>query len=954
MADVNHDGIPDVLTVDGGALVVYLGKGDGTFTQLPPNFSQSVQFVDDFNGDGKPDILWRSSSGLTVNVALGNGDGTFQNPALVSGLSGRIAAVADFNNDGKLDLGVVVPTCNGVYCTFAFGVQPGNGDGTFQSIGPQIAIPPHNDLYPYSVGIAVGDLNGDGRMDVVYAIDFNQIVGTLIGNGDGTFTYGSSYGVGNGGGPNGIAVADLNGDHKLDIVEGQLPGLLLSVLIGHGDGTFAAAPALEVTPNVGIPVAADFNGDGKPDLAILSDSAIAIFLDTPNGLMQTRNFSTGLTETGFFAAADLTHGGKQDLLIGVPGNIVVFIGNGDGTFESPSRLPGCGGTNATVQGLGDFNGDHLPDVIATDGALLYICLGKGDGTFGPSTQYLAGSGPGQVAIGDFNGDGNLDVAVASPTEIGLLLGNGNGTFQPVTIPISYANDNIVYNLAAADVNLDGKLDIIVIENTGFSATVLQISLGNGDGTFRTLSAQNLGSSYGPIAVSDLNGDGKPDLLISGSFYPGLCLGHGDGTFNCGPFAYAYGGGTIADFNGDGRPDIASITSYDLVVLLNATAQNFTISASGLSPSPVAPGSSVTSTVAIGPIFGFNQTVTLSCGSLPAGVTCSFNPPSVLNASGNSTLTVNVADTVQPGAYSLPVSGTAGAIVNPTTVQLSVGSFTVSASGLSPSPTSPGSKATSTVTIAPLGGFTGTVTLSCSNLPAGVTCSFNPPSVPNASGSSVLTVDVADSAQPGTYSLSVTGTSGSLVQPTTLQLNVAGFTMSAAALSPAAVSAGGSATSTITLTSKGSFSASVKLSCSSITLNGSSATSAPPTCSFNPATLTSGSGTSTLTVSTTGVTAMLSPRRVRDFGLSYGLWLPMCGIALIGAGTASRKRKVLTLLMVLALGCLITLPACGGGGGSGGGGGGGSGGTPAGTYTVTVMASASGFQPQTTTVTLSVK
>jgi hypothetical protein len=526
VADVNHDGIPDVLTVDGGALIVYLGKGDGTFTQLPPNFTQSVQFVGDFNGDGKPDILWRSSSGLTVDVALGNGDGTFQSPALISGLSGRIAAVADFNNDGKLDLGVAVPSCNGAYCTFAFGVQLGNGDGTFQSIGPQIAIPPTKVYTPYSVGIAVGDLNGDGRMDVVYAIDFNQIVGTLIGNGDGTFTYGSSYGVGNGGGPNGIAVADLNGDHKLDIVEGQLPGLLLSVLIGHGDGTFAAASAFEVTPSVGIPVTADFNGDGKPDLALLSQSAIAIFLDTPNGLVQTGNFSNGLTETpGFFAAADLKHDGKQDLLIGAPGNTVVFIGNGDGTFGSPLNLSGCGGTNATVQGLGDFNGDHIPDVISTGGGLLYICLGKGDGTFGAPTQYLAGSGPGQVAIGDFNGDGKLDVAVASPTEIGLLLGNGDGTFQPVTIPISYGKNNYVYNLAAADVNLDGKLDIIVLEEDLYGETQLQISLGNGDGTFRTLSAQNLGSPYGPIAVSDLNGDGKPDLLISGSFYPALCLGH---------------------------------------------------------------------------------------------------------------------------------------------------------------------------------------------------------------------------------------------------------------------------------------------------------------------------------------------------------------------------------------------------------------------------------------------
>ena len=821
--------------------------------------------------------------------------------------------------------------------------------------------------------MAVGDVNGDGTLDVAYALT-GPIVGILTGNGDGTFNGGNSYAVGNVGYASAIALADLNGDHKLDIVEGdryEQPPPEISVLMGNGDGTFAAAPALVATPFVGPIVSADFNGDGKPDVAMLGlttagELEIPIFLDTAAGLVQSGTASIGLTtaDASFFAAVDLNHDGKQDLLLQAQQNalpeMVAFLGNGDGTFGSPLTSPQCG-ANTTAQGLADFNGDGIPDLIATGNIYsryLYICLGKGDGTFDAATQVLAGSAPGTTVFGDFNGDGKLDIAVLNnnnlPSTIGILLGNGDGTFQPATFPIS--SNNTLDSLAAADVNLDGKLDLVT---TGSGQ--LQTFLGNGDGTFRALPSQGSSLYASTILVSDLNGDGKPDLLLSGD---DICLGYGDGTFTCQPFPYpaaGYGAGgsvslagaVIADFNGDGSPT-SHPHSYDLVVLPNTTAPNFTISASALSPSPVAPGSSVTSTVAVGPIFGFNQTVTLSCGSLPAGVTCSFNPPSVLNASGNSTLTVNVADTVQPGAYSLPVSGTAGAIVNPTTVQLSVGSFTVSASGLSPSPTSPGSKATSTVTIAPLGGFTGTVTLSCSNLPAGVTCSFNPPSVPNASGSSVLTVDVADSAQPGTYSLSVTGTSGSLVQPTTLQLNVAGFTMSAAALSPAAVSAGGSATSTITLTSKGSFSASVKLSCSSITLNGSSATSAPPTCSFNPATLTSGSGTSTLTVSTTGVTAMLSPRRVRDFGLSYGLWLPMCGIALIGAGTASRKRKVLTLLMVLALGCLITLPACGGGGGSGGGGGGGSGGTPAGTYTVTVMASASGFQPQTTTVTLSVK
>lgn len=373
------------------------------------------------------------------------------------------------------------------------------------------------------------------------------------------------------------------------------------------------------------------------------------------------------------------------------------------------------------------------------------------------------------------------------------------------------------------------------------------------------------TSSGPTIVADLNGDGKPDLLMPGT---DLCLGRGDGTFSCQSFPYpadSWGVGgvwslqsaVVADFNGDGKPDIAVPDANALVVLTNTTAQTFTISASGLSPSPVAPGNNATSTVAIGSIFGFNQTVTLSCGTPPAGVTCSFNPPAIAGASGTSALTVDVANNVQPGSYSLSVIGTAGTIEN----------------------------------------------------------------------------------------------------PSTLQLNVAGFTMSAGSLSPSSISAGASATSTITLSAKGGFNAGVTLSCSSITLNGATATIDPPVCSFNPATVTSGSGTSTLTVTTTGATAMLAPRGVHGFRLIYALWLPICGIAVIGMGV-SRRRTLVAVLLVFALYCLIMLPACGGGGGGNnggnGGGGGGSSGTPAGTYTITVAASASGFPTQTTTVTLTVK
>ena len=764
-ADLNNDGKPDLVTVDGGALHVYLGNGDGTFKPLQPNFSQGVQYVADFNGDGKPDIL--STSDSSINVWLGNGDGTFQSTPLISSLTlgETLAAVADLNHDGKIDLAVSIAT-NGLCgdCTYAIASRLGNGDGTFQPLGPQTSVPPDTPYYSDQLpGLAVGDVNGDGNPDVVYALT-GPIIGILTGNGDGTFTYGNSYAVTSGGGANGVVLADVNGDRKLDIITGQVtahskPPLELSVLTGGGDGTFEAAPALGDLSFPSSPVAADFNGDESPDIAVSNDDGtISIFLDTPNGLVLSGSFPGGVEGyTSELFAADLNHDGSQDLL-GHPENHGLFelLGNGDGTFGPQITLPWCGSGIAQLQGLADFNGDGIPDLISTDSTdarVVYICLGTGDGMFGPATQNLAGPNPGGAVFGDFNGDGKLDMAVDNLTTVGILLGYGDGTFQPVTFPISTSRQ--LDTLAAVDVNLDGKLDLLGVDESG----QLDIFLGNGDGTFHALHPQGSGI-FGPILLSDLNGDGKPDLLMPES---NLCLGQGDGTFSCTPFLYGsngYGSGdVIADFNGDRKPDIALADSYALVVLTNTTAQTFSLSASVLSPSSVSPGGSSTSTVDIGSIFGFN--------------------------------------------------------------------------------------------------------------------------------------------------------------------------------------------------------ASVKLSCSSITLNGSPATTDPPTCSFNPATLPSGSGTSTLTVSTTGSTSMLSPHRINGFRLSYAMWLPICAIALIGVGTASRKRTMFALLLALALCSLVLLPGCGGGGSGGGssgggGGGGGSSGTPAGTYTITVKASASGHQAQTTTVTLTVK
>lgn len=763
VADVNNDGKPDLLTLDGGALVVYLGKGDGTFNRQSPSFTEGLQYIGDFNGDGKIDVLWSQSG--AVYVGLGNGDGTFKSP-VTSSLTGSVTAVADFNNDGKLDLGVAIPTCGGAYCTYTFAVQLGNGDGTFRAPGAQIALPlssvlPNND--PPSAG--VGDFNGDGKPDVVYAFA-GPLVGILLGNGNGTFTAGLTYNVGNASiQTEGLAIADLNGDHNLDIIAGQ-PAYgagVLNVLLGRGDGTFVAAPAILVSPYAsgGDAVAADFNGDEAPDVALLGNTSISILLNTgvgPTAVTYSYNLTSPLSGTGpyFMAAADLTLNRKQDLIVGgVNGaGLNVFLGNGDGSFASPLALPSCGSSTSFPRVLADFNGDNKPDLITTDGqSSLYICLGNGDGTFGTPTQYFAGNEPTLAVSGDFNGDGKLDIAVLDQTAIAILPGNGDGTFQPATFPILYSAP--IYDLAAADVNLDGKLDLI----TG-GQYVLQVYLGNGDGTFGALSPQNiLNGTYENLSFSDFNGDGKPDLLVAGS---GIFLGHGDGTFDTTVYSLPYGQvAVIADFGGHGKPDIAGATAGTLTMVLNTTVPGFVLSAAALSPSSVSPGKSATSTITVAAAEGFNGSVTLSC--------------------------------------------------------------------------------------------------------------------------------------------------------------------------------------------------------SSITLNGTGASTAPPACSFNPATIANGAGTSTLTVTTTGATALLTRPRVRRFDWSYATWLPIGGIALLGAGlvpTASSRRKLLALTLTCMALMGLLLAACGGGsrsgtGGGGGGGGGGSSGTPAGTYTITVSASATGLNTQTTTLTLTV-
>jgi hypothetical protein len=268
-----------------------------------------------------------------------------------------------------------------------------------------------------------------------------------------------------------------------------------------------------------------------------------------------------------------------------------------------------------------------------------------------------GGGPG-LAAADFNGDGKLDLASGgSGAGLAILLGNGDGTFQ--TAAFSFPG---LYNLCCtADINGDGKADLV---GTGpFQSGPIQILLGNGDGTFKALSPfQGLNGGYGAMAISDINGDGVPDLVAAhsnnlGGGSAGVFLVNDDGTFESFLDVYNFGPNpsipsfvAVADMNADGKPDLVLNGAGSVFVLLNTTGAGFMLAATAPSPATVMAGSSATTTISITPNLEFSQTVFLACSSITlngsaattAPPTCSFSPTSIMNGKGISSLTIRTS------------------------------------------------------------------------------------------------------------------------------------------------------------------------------------------------------------------------------------------------------------------------------------------------------------------------
>lgn len=364
--------------------------------------------------------------------------------------------------------------------------------------------------------VASGDFNGDGKTDLVVSSYNDHGLNVVLGNGDGSFAAPAPIALTDA--PDFVTTGDVNNDGKLDLITASFNNNTVSVLLGNGDGTFAPETDYAAGTGPRAVVLGDFNGDNKPDIAV------------------AKSYDKSLT---------------------------ILTNNGDGTFAAPSTMSLSFAPTDLV--VGDFNGDGKLDLAAADffNDRVAILSGNGNGTFQSPIFQSTGQGPTSIAAGDFNGDGKLDLATANYYDgmLSVLAGKGDGSLQSATTLTCGSGATFV---AAADIDLDGQVDLVGVNANADTVTLFS---GKGDGTFLLGSTYSTGDSPRSLVLARLNANNVLDAAVAnqGASTVSVLIGAAvtPPTANAGGPYYVNEGGTV-QLNGLGSsgPNLSYVWDLD--------------------------------------------------------------------------------------------------------------------------------------------------------------------------------------------------------------------------------------------------------------------------------------------------------------------------------------------------------------------------------------------------------
>ncbi len=659
--DFNNDGRPDLAVTNSSGVDVLLNTGIGTFgtaVSYAAGTGPSSVVVSDFNNDHNQDLLVGNTTSNNISILTGNGDGTFNAAnSYLAGSQPASVAAADINGDGNQDA-VIVNSADGTVDGFV-----GEGNGNLQAIlnlalngtgGPEYVV--------------AADFNNDGHQDLATATYYS---GGFVFLGMGAGTFGSWQSFPSVFGSNNIGVADFNGDGKPDLVVTSSYDQNASIFLGNGDGTFRTGASYGVSEPLSLAVG-DFNGDGRPDFATVDFSELNVFLGKGDGTFTLSTLSAPpYSQT--VTTADFNGDGYLDLAIGNSGNpdmMSVLLGNGDGTFGSPAGYPLPYASYGIV--AGDFNGDGHPDLAVSCYTYLSIFLGNGDGTFQGAMNYTGNYGAAFAATGDFNGDGRLDLATTplggSSAEIDI--GNGDGTFQQ---PISYGvgAGTAVTGDAVADFNGDGAPDLVVSD---YSKNQLGVLINTG-GTYVSLaSSQNPSAPGQPVTftlaiTASIPGSGNPTGSVT--FMDGNTV-LGSGTVSNGQASYTTSSLSIglhsitgvysgdSNFNPHTSPVLTQTVASGPLVTFSPGSLTFGNQNVGSTSAPqnvilTNAGTATLSITSISTTGDFGQTN--NCGSsIGVGGSCTIMVTFTPTTTGTRTGTVSVTDNATGSPQSLSLTG----------------------------------------------------------------------------------------------------------------------------------------------------------------------------------------------------------------------------------------------------------------------------------------------------------